>query len=256
MTLLADERLTQIVALLTEHGSLRTTELAARLKVSGATLRRDLDTLRQRGVIEKVHGGARLASQDQLYLERQQLNQPGKRALAKAALLEITPHQTVYLDAGTTALDVAQTLKTVPTLLRTLRIVTHAIDVAYELNGECDLYVIGGEVYGSTYSLTGPDALATLGQYSYDLFFVGCTSINGAGQLTNSNRIEAQQKSAIMERASRTVLIADGSKWGQAGFAPFAHLRELSGWVTDEAPAEALAACQSWGVTVRQGKHL
>lgn len=256
---LAEERLTRILQLLAEHGTLRTTALTRLLGSSSATTRRDLETLAGRGLIRKLHGGAALAgpeqdvprpNQDQFYRDRQQVNRSGKQQLAGRALDLIAPGQTVYLDAGTTALAVAEALQRRPHLTRTLRVVTHGIDVAYVLNGECPLYVVGGEVYGSTYSLTGPDALGTVSRYNYDLCFIGCTSIDPAGRLTNSNSVEAQQKAAILRQSSRSVLIADQSKWGPPGFAPFAHLGDVGVWVTDQAPAAARTAFEQAGVTV------
>ncbi|MDO4246068.1 MAG: DeoR/GlpR family DNA-binding transcription regulator [Deinococcus sp.] len=255
-SLLAEERLTRILQLLAERGPLRTTALTGALGVSSATTRRDLDTLAARGLIRKVHGGAALAeapappNQDQFYRDREQINRAGKAQLARAALPLMTPGQTVYLDAGTTALALALALRDAPTLLRTLRIVTHGIDVAYALNGECALYMVGGEVYGSTYSVTGPDALATVERYGYDLFFVGCTSIHPVQGLTNSNGTEAQQKAAIMRRAHQTILLADQSKWGLPGFASFAALGDVRAWVTDAAAPDARAAFEAAGVQV------
>ncbi|GGO26341.1 glycerol-3-phosphate regulon repressor [Deinococcus humi] len=247
---LAEERLTRILDLLARQGTVRTVALTEHLGISGATARRDLDVLAQRGLIRKVHGGAALASQDQRYSDRQQAEQGGKARLAQRVPALLQPGQTVYLDAGTTALQVAQALRRTPALTRTLRVVTHAIDVAYELNGECALYVVGGEIYGSTYSVTGPDALATVERYSYDIFLVGCTSIDPGRGLTNSNLVEAQQKAAIMRRAQRSLLIADHSKWGHAGFATFAALADVSAWITDCAPAEAKLAFGAVGAQV------
>lgn len=253
--LLAEERLSRILELLAERGTLRTTAITGALGVSGATTRRDLDTLAARGLIVKLHGGASLASQDQQYRERAATAQDAKSRLAQAALTLIVPGQTVYLDAGTTALALARALKRTPHLTRTLRVVTHGLDVAYELNGECPLYVVGGEVYGSTFSLTGPDALDTVARYRYDLFFVGCTSIDPASGPTNSNLIEARQKSAIMARAGRSVLIADSAKWGQPGFAPFARFPDLFAWVTESAPPAARATFGAAGVQVIEGEE-
>ncbi len=247
---LAEDRLQRILDLLARHGRMRTTALTEALGVSGATTRRDLDLLASRGLIRKLHGGAALTSQDQQYADRQQLHQDAKTRLAQTALTLIQPGQTVYLDAGTTALAVAHALKRTPQLTRTLRVVTHGIDVAYELNGECPLYVVGGELYGSTYSLTGPDALDTIRRYRYDLFLVGCTSIDPTRGLTNSNLIEAQQKATIMTQATRTVLIADHSKWGPTGFATFATLNQIQDWVTDHAGPVARCAFEEAGVRV------
>lgn len=247
---LAEERLTRILDLLARQGTVRTAALTQHLGISGATARRDLDLLAQRGLIRKVHGGAALASQDQRYSDRQQAEQGAKARLAALVPGLLQPGQTVYLDAGTTALQVAQALRRTPALTRTLRVVTHAIDVASELNGECTLYVVGGEVYGSTYSVTGPDALATVQRYSYDVFLVGCTSIDPGRGLTNSNLVEAQQKAAVMGRSGQSLLIADHSKWGHAGFATFAGLGDVAAWITDCAPPEAREAFGAAGTRI------
>ncbi|MFC6667815.1 DeoR family transcriptional regulator [Deinococcus radiopugnans] len=77
---LAEERLARILDLLARQGTVRTVALTEQLGVSGATARRDLDLLAQRGLIRKVHGGAALASQDQHYQDRQQLEQGARPA--------------------------------------------------------------------------------------------------------------------------------------------------------------------------------
>lgn len=245
------QRQQRILDLLSSQGFTRTQDLIAALGASGATVRRDLEVLAAQGQLERLHGGAAPLSRDIRYLERQSQSAGAKQALAELACELIAPGQTVYLDAGTTARAVAAALRTRPALTGTLRVVTHGLDVAYELNGECRLYVVGGEVYGSTYSLTGPDALRALEQYTYDLFFVGCTSIDPERGPTNSNLTEAHQKSAVMARSARTVLIADSAKWGVRGFAPFAGFAELHGWVTDAAPAEARRVMAAQGVQVQ-----
>ena len=97
---LAEDRLQRILDLLARHGSLRTTALTEALGVSGATTRRDLDTLERRGLIRKMHGGAALASQDQGYQDRAALHQGRKTDLAQTALGLIRPGQTVGDDVA------------------------------------------------------------------------------------------------------------------------------------------------------------
>lgn len=249
------ERQQRILELLAGRGFQKTQALVRALGASGATVRRDLEALAAAGQIERVHGGAAplaggAAGRDIRYRERQAQAGNAKARLATVACGLIRPGQTVYLDAGTTARAVAVALRARPELARTLRVVTHGLDVAFELNGECALYVVGGEVYGSTYSLTGPDALRTIERYHYDLFLVGCTGIDPERGPSNSNLTEAHQKAAIVRRSARSVLIADGTKWGLRGFAPFASFAELNGWVTDAAPPEARAAFTAAGARV------
>lgn len=238
----AQERRERILTLLRQRGFMKTQALIEALGASGATVRRDLEALERAGQLQRVHGGVSLPTRDIRYLTRQGEDAAAKASMARAALGLIQPGQTVYLDAGTTASALALALRRAPTLTGTLRVVTHGIDVAYLLNGECSLHVVGGEVYGSTYSLTGPDTVAAAQRYRYDLFFVGCTSIDPQYGPTNSNLTEAHQKAAVMGRAEKSVLLAAGRKWGAGDFAPFAAFSQLSAWVTDAAPPAARAA--------------
>ncbi|ALV45082.1 GntR family transcriptional regulator [Arthrobacter alpinus] len=56
--MLTDDRHALILRELQHRGSLNVSELAARIGVSGMTLRRDLATLEDRGSLQRVHGGA------------------------------------------------------------------------------------------------------------------------------------------------------------------------------------------------------
>lgn len=251
MTLpLAEDRLNLILKLLVDKGSCRTSELARQFGTSEMTIRRDLDVLASRGLIKKVHGGATLNSVDMQFQERQQLSRGPKERIGLKARELIQPGQTIYIDAGTTAIQLALALKADPQLARTVYVVTHAINIAYELHSECKLYLIGGEAYQGTFSLVGPDAIQMIQKYNYDVFFVGACGIHERSGLTNTNLIEAQLKTEIMKRSNQKVLIADQSKWGNLGFATFAPIDAVDLWITDHLPDDARAVMQNRQVQV------
>ena len=98
---------------LAELGSVRTIELAAALDVTDETIRRDLEVLEQRGELVRIHGGAVRPSQTREEIpltERQLVNREAKTAIAKVAARRIQPNDTIFIDASSTALTLAEHL--------------------------------------------------------------------------------------------------------------------------------------------------
>ena len=107
---LAAQRRQRLLALLRHHGALGTRELAERLEVSEATVRRDLALLARRGLLRREHGGALLPEAEPPYAEKLQRNQRAKEAIAQRAAALVPDGATVVLDSGTTALALARLL--------------------------------------------------------------------------------------------------------------------------------------------------
>jgi DeoR/GlpR family transcriptional regulator of sugar metabolism len=61
--MLARQRQERILEALRASGGVRVADLTEQLQVSYMTIRRDLDALAEQGLVEKVHGGATVASQ-------------------------------------------------------------------------------------------------------------------------------------------------------------------------------------------------
>jgi DeoR/GlpR family transcriptional regulator of sugar metabolism len=101
---LAAQRRQRLLALLRHHGALGTRELAERLGVSEATVRRDLALLARQGLLRREHGGALLPEAEPPYAEKLQRNQRAKEAIAQRAAALVSDGATVVLDSGTTAL--------------------------------------------------------------------------------------------------------------------------------------------------------
>ena len=95
------------------HSSIQ--EIADAVGASPATIRRDLVALEMEGAITRTHGGARIAESagvEVAFAARESHNLAAKRLIADAAFETIAPHSTVFLDAGTTVLQVARLLIT------------------------------------------------------------------------------------------------------------------------------------------------
>jgi len=242
--LLALERSQQILSLLEQHGALSNAALARTLGVSTMTVRRDVLDLEHRGLLRRVHGGVEHATlPDAGFSLRSRQQRGAKRAIGQAAAALVQDGETVYLDAGSTALELALSLRSRP--LERVRIVTHAINIAHEFAGlkGFSLIQVGGEIFGQTFAATGPLALETLISLRFDRLFLGAQGFGMEEGISDSNLLEVEVKKAAIRQAREVILLADASKWRRVSFARVAPLSAVSMLITDAGfPLEDRAA--------------
>lgn len=244
------ERLTVILDRVAERGSVDVAQLAVSLGVSGATVRRDLQSLSRGQLLIRTHGGA-LANEagDEIPARvKAVLRQTEKRRIAHAAAELITDGTVVGMTGGSTAVELARALAD----RRGITVVTNALNVALELIGHAGirLVMIGGIVRQS-YELVGPAAQAMLANYHFDIAFVGVDGLTPEDGCTTYDEMEAQTDLTFLQRAQRRVVITDSSKIGRVTFARIGALDEVSDVITDRAAApEQLAALRAAGVRV------
>jgi DeoR family transcriptional regulator of aga operon len=244
------ERLSAILESVAERGSVDAADLAATLGVSGATIRRDLQSLSRSQLLVRTHGGA-LANDvgDEVPTRvKAALRQPEKKRIGRAAADLIEDGAVVGMTGGTTALEVARALSE----RRGITVVTNAINIASELAGHAGLrlVVIGGIVRHS-YELVGPAAEAMLANYHLDITFIGVDGLTPEEGCTTYDEMEAQTDLAFLSRARRRVVIADSSKIGRVTFARISLLSGVTDIITDRgAQPEQLDALRRAGVRV------
>ena len=250
---LADHRQGLIMTALSARGECRTKQLAEQLQSSEMTLRRDLAELEKRGLLRRVHGGAVLINQDVDYAQRLEPGHAQKQWVGRAATRLLKSGQTVYLDAGTTACEMARAIAQGLPQVSDLSIVTHGISIAGELAGRTpyQLQLIGGEIYQNTLSTVGPVALAQIANLNIDVFFLAPGAVDTHAGWTNSNMVEAMVKRAVVARSKSVVAICDSAKWGQESFVTVVSLDGVSRWVVDRGlPPEGIAAAKTAGITL------
>jgi DeoR family transcriptional regulator of aga operon len=244
------ERLSAILDSVGERGSVDVADLAATLGVSGATIRRDLQSLSRSQLLVRTHGGA-LANEvgDEVPTRvKAGLRQPEKKRIGRAAADLIEDGAVVGMTGGTTALELARALSE----RRGITVVTNAINIASELAGHAGLrlVVIGGIVRHS-YELVGPAAAAMLANYHLDITFIGVDGLTPEEGCTTYDEMEAQTDLAFLSRARRRVVIADSSKIGRVTFARISLLSGVTDIITDRgAQPEQLEALRRAGVQV------
>ena len=214
-------------------------DLAERLDVSEVTVRKDLSSLEEQGQLIRTHGGARLA-QDRRHFEpvdrRRSVQTDAKGAIARAAAGLVGGGETVFIDSGSTCLEVARRIAE-----RDVRVITNSLDVLDVLAASPSviLYATGGSFRPDARSFIGPGATESVGRFHIDRAFLGTSGIGLDGVFSAQNTIESETKRAVIRQAARIAVVADASKVGQRAFSIFARPEDVHVLVTSLAGVDA-----------------
>jgi len=235
------ERQERILAELRGTPSLRVAELAASLGVSTETIRRDLDELTTRGLLNRTYGGAiRPAAQEPALAERHQMLTAERTAIARAVSALVRPGQVLAIGSGATTVHVARRLAAEQ---RDLTVITHAFGIATVLahNPTITILFCPGHYNGREGSTYGAHTVRFLNEFRVDHTILGATGLTEEGA-SDANADSAAVYQAMIARAANTIIAADHTKFGRAALALYAGWEQVSHCVTDRAPDGALAA--------------
>ncbi len=248
--MLTSQRKTQIQERLLRDGEVVAKALSQEWGVSEDTIRRDLRELAHMGKLQRVHGGALPASAATAPLEqRLHIASSEKQALGRAGAALVQPGQLVFLDGGSTALQLAAQLD--PTLRATF--VTHSPSVAIALavKPHLEIIVLGGTLYRHSMVHVGASVIEAALRMRADLFFMGVTGVHTDVGLSTANHEEAAVKRALHACAAETVVMASSEKLGAASPFVVAPVRTLSALlVAPETSPKAISRLQAAGVRV------
>lgn len=218
-----DERRKKILEILEQNGKVKTAELSKLLDTTVVTIRSDLEELEKEGKLERVQGGAVLkvtvaSSLHGSYFERCKWeNAELKQKIARKTAAMIREGETIFINSGTTTYYVAQELKK----LRNLNIVTNSIYIAIELGDVPSFRVklLGGDINNQYLFSYGNEALDQLQSYRADKTILSLSGISGgASGITTFHAEEASLDREMMNRSRETIVAADRTKFGHAGF--------------------------------------
>ncbi|MFI7110632.1 DeoR/GlpR family DNA-binding transcription regulator [Nonomuraea sp. NPDC050227] len=232
--MLAPQRQQAILDLVRQNGGVRVVDLVRTFGVSDITIRRDLELLAERGLLAKVHGGATTigATNEPGFAAKSVQQEEEKQAIAGHAAALVRPGTAVALSAGTTTWTLAHHLGQVPGLT----VVTNSVRVAdvFQHAGRPDqTVVLTGGVRTPSDALVGPVAVAAIRRLNVDLLFLGVHGMTARTGFTTPNMMEAETDRALVEAASRLVVLADHTKWGTVGISTIAELGEADVVVSD-----------------------
>ncbi len=238
-----ERRREQILTYLSARDRTSVGDLSQILGVSEVTVRKDLDALEAQGVLTRVHGGAVVSGRGRLELyfaAREQEHLEEKRRIAQAAAGLIQSGQQIFLDASTTALQVARLIKD----REELTVVTNGLYTALELNfcAGITTIVVGGTMRHRSSSLVGSFTYPSLSRLRFDIGFFGAQAVTARDGLMEANLEEAQLKQLVVGVARVVVGIVDAGKFGAMAFSVFAPPPEIDRIITDTAVPPALVA--------------
>lgn len=252
--MLKKDRKTYILRLLSEQSAVTVSALSEAFHLSEVSVRKLLDTMEQEGTIRRTWGGAVSAmgsTGDPPYEEKMVRNLSEKQAIAREAYDLIADGDAVYLDSGTTTLQLAQMIASGPK--RNVMVCTNAINIAmsFRTAEEIEVFLIGGQFNARILSCSGGMAREALKGLFFDKGFLSGSHFSLERGLTTPNMQEAEVKRAVLSAAKEVFLLADFSKYGNDSLAQIAPAREMGTLITDwRAPEEIKDDFEEMGVRV------
>ncbi|MEV7867682.1 DeoR/GlpR family DNA-binding transcription regulator [Streptomyces sp. NPDC088124] len=252
--MLPAERHRRICEALRAQRIVSTEDFSRMLDVSQETVRRDLVTLERRGLLVRVHGGATNTAggfgEEAPFDERSGMERQAKVAIGAAAAALVRPGQTVVIDIGTTAVEVARAL---PADHRGT-VATCSLLVAAELAGRphVEVLVSGGRLRGGDLACSNAQALAFFADLRADVAFLGSGGVDASAGLTDFHLDEVATRRLMLANTVRSYILADSSKFGRVAPHRVCGLEDVDGLITDARPSSTLESGmeRSGGVVV------
>jgi DeoR family fructose operon transcriptional repressor len=251
MALFVEERRRVILDQLREQGRVSVKELSDAMAVSAVTIRQDLRALEEDGLLERTYGGAVRRTNAILpelsFHIRLGKHQRQKQLIANAAVQWVEDGFTVGLDASTTTYAMVSALKH----FKRLTVVTNSIVITQSFLDSPHIQVLlpGGRLRRDSISVVGrPEGLSDI---NLNIGFFGARGVSLIGSISELDADEAQMKSAMVARCISTVILVDGSKWGQVASYTFVKPQQVSRIITsDDAPDDLVELFRQQGVQV------
>lgn len=202
----------KILELLYEEGSVTSESLAATFGVSRITIRRDLDALAADKLLERTHGGAIIGASPRLesiFDEKDMLFKREKRAIGRFAASLVEENDTVFLNAGSTTLEVLRHIEG-----KKVKVVTNnAASITVDLDPGVELIVLGGEYRRGSQSYIGDLTGLGLRSIYSSVTVLGINGISARKGLTSAVYQETSVNRAMIENSSgKVIVVADHSK--------------------------------------------
>jgi DeoR family transcriptional regulator, fructose operon transcriptional repressor len=252
--MLPTQRRQAIVAELRDAAAVSADDLARRFGVSVETIRRDLRALRDRGLLERVYGGATRPSRSSegSFAARSTRHVEAKRAIARLAASLIEPEDTVVIDIGTTALEVARAL---PAVFHG-RVLTSSVPAALELSARDDveLLLCGGQVRPGDGACSGAHAEAFFSEFYADKAFLGSGGVHPEAGLTDYYPAEVVIRRTIIKHSACSYVLADAAKLGAIAVHRVCPLDRIDAVITDGAGRSASALAAAGVVLLQAGQ--
>jgi len=234
---LAIERKNRILTILREDKHVVVSELAKNFEVSEETIRRDLDKLEKEGYVSKTYGGAVICEGKEAelpYVIRKKANVAAKQKIAELASEMVVDGDSIILDASSTAVFIAQKIKT----KKDISVITNSIEVLMELADVSGwkVYCTGGALKGGIGAILGGDAEEYISRFHVDKAFISCKGVDMKNGFTDSNDSHAAVKRKMIRAASQVFFAVDSSKFNRLSFTSLCNFSGIDAIITEKQP--------------------
>ncbi|UQN28890.1 DeoR/GlpR family DNA-binding transcription regulator [Brachybacterium kimchii] len=250
--LIPEQRRKEILRLVRTEGVVSYRRLTELLGVSQMTVRRDVAVLAEQGRARSTQGGVAAEPREReepQRAEKARSDVEQKHEIARRAAGLVEDGMSVYLDAGTTVQGLRGELEE----RRGLTIVTNDLSTAAAFldHPDAELIMIGGRIDKDNQSSVGRLAEMALDQLTVDIALLSCSVWDVAHGLTTPVEAKVGPKRAALASSTRSVLLADSSKYGLFAQYKVMRLTELDAVITDDRlPQEERRALRQSGVVL------
>lgn len=227
------ERELEIINLLKAKGGfISVTELCTLLYASESSIRRDLTSLSDKGLIRRSYGGAELITNYSdviAFPKRAYHNREAKKIIAKKAAGLISDGNIIFLDQSSSAFYLADAIKN----RSSLTVITNNIEIL-SLLARSNIRVIssGGALSHENRScLIGADAQYIFRNTLADFAFFSTKSVSDKGVISDCTREEVIVRNSMLSHAEKTVFLCDSEKYETNSPYIQCHLKDIDYFV-------------------------
>ncbi|MFC6181359.1 DeoR/GlpR family DNA-binding transcription regulator [Lactiplantibacillus daowaiensis] len=230
------QRQKYILDQLNQQGTIKIADISKQIDVSRETIRKDVYNLDKQGLVQAIRGGATLPQSvsETKYGKRQHEAVSEKNQIAVNALRLIHDGESIFLDYGTTAFQVAEEIK--HSQLHNLTVITNSTFVLNSLQFVSDIQIVllGGTMRTSEGSLSGPITLSNIHNIYADIGFFGCGGVNLQAGITNHYIEEVEVSKKMMAHCRMKVVLADHTKFEKNALYKTASVDDIDVIITDD----------------------
>jgi DeoR family fructose operon transcriptional repressor len=243
-----------ILASIKEEGEVNVKELAEKIGISEITIRRDLVTLANNGLIFRTHGGAMrmdLVNTPVDFRNKAASNIEQKDYICQIAANEIVDGDVIFMDCGSTVFRLCQFIKH-----KEIRVITNSLPVLYELmDSSVAVNLVGGEVDKERQAVHGRIAEEHIARYQVTKAFLGVDGISAENGLSAHSEQEAGITLVAASHSDITYLLCDSSKVGKDKYLQFGAISLINVMITNQ-ETEAVQALRNKGLKILTEQYI
>ena len=220
------DRWAAIMEMCKYRDELKSTDISNELKISLATVRRDLQMMEELGMIIRTHGGCHINSaqtSEPPMLMKNSQNPKGKYMVGRYAATLIKDNMMIYIDAGSATYSMLPYITA-----KNITVVTIGIPhISRLMEKNIRTIVLGGTVRPSTQAITGMMTMEQIRNYYFDMAFIGVNGIHPIYGLSTTNEFEAVVKKEVIAHSAKSYALADYTKFNVIIPSSFASINEI-----------------------------